>query len=806
MKVSGKRTKQLTASIMATLVFGGTLLGTSIVDAADKDVILDGGISKYDISPTNKDTNIAVGPNATFFIGGGTQESLLSFGEEAEKTGITLPFFGFIQTGWHIHDNAGAKENLPAAIAIGQNTYARTGAIEMGSHTLEKNDITIGDTTATKLRQFGVASTTLGTNSYTGGGFATNIGSYNVHSSEYEAAEGQSFIATKNSFATIVGTFNSNESMTGEPTSGIANVINGAANKVTNSNGAIVIGAGNTVSKSSATITTPSSSARYNSVKDMQDALIEGVRTHAGGAALVMGGGNQLDGTTYSQLLGTNNNSENDKYVLLDGFKNTSSNSKNLSIMGSENTADTVTNTQLLGDKRKLTSVNNSVILGSAEQETELTVSNATILGYNANVQADGGVALGFGSIASIAAGVAGYNPKGDSPDDATWKSTWAAVSVGDGTNTRQITGVAAGTNDTDAVNVAQLKKVAESAGGSGNLIAGDGIKLVKGSDGSWTISTNFTNSGSDKVSYKEVTDTTSTTSTTTTTDGNTTTDNTGISGTNVGTSGTDTASDTTTTQQGKAAVIETTLTADDSNSTTISESGKLGVKGDDSNITTSVSGSDVKVSLHKDISVNSVTVNDGPTINSTGIDMNGKKISNLADGDIYEGSHDAVTGGQLWNVEQGMNNQVRHLDKKINRVGAGAAALAALHPLDFDADDKWNIAAGVGAYKGTSAMALGAFYRPNEVTQLSIGGAFGNGENMWNMGISWRTGSGESYSGKSKAELVRMVNAMEARDAQQDAIIQQQQADIQKQQEGLAKQEAEINELKAMVQQLLAK
>lgn len=816
MKVSGKRTEQLTASIMATLVFGGTLLGTSTVDAADKDVILNGGISKYDISPTNKDTNIAVGPNARFFIGGGTQEALLSFGEEAEKTGIPIPFFGFIQTGWHIPDNAGAKENLPAAIAIGQNTYARTGAIEVGSHTLEKNDIAIGDTTATKLRQFGVASTTLGTNSYTGGGFATNIGSYNVHSSQYEAKDSSDTLdnATKNSFATIVGTFNSNESMTGGSTFGIANVINGAANKVTNSNGAIVIGAGNTVSKSSATITTPSSSARYNSVKDMQDALIEGVRTHAGGAALVMGGGNQLDGTTYSQLLGVNNNSENDKYVLLDGFKNTSSNSKNLSIIGSENTTDTVTNTQLLGDKRKLTSVNNSVILGSAEQETELTVSNATILGYNANVKAEGGVALGSGSVLNNSesqlnkSGWDKTGTNGQSSDTSyIWRPTHAAVSVGvSGQSTRRITNVAAGLADTDAVNVAQLKKVAESAGGSGNLIAGDGIKLVKGSDGSWTISTNFTNSGSDNVSYKEVTDMTSTTSTTTTTDGNTTTDNTGISGTNVGTSGTDTAADTTTTQQGKAAVIETTLTADDGNSTTISESGKLGVKGDDSNIITSVSGSDVKVSLHKDISVNSVTVNDGPTINSTGIDMNGKKISNLADGDIYEGSHDAVTGGQLWNVEQGMNNQVRHLDKKINRVGAGAAALAALHPLDFDADDKWNIAAGVGAYKGTSAMALGAFYRPNEVTQLSIGGAFGNGENMWNMGISWRTGSGESYSGKSKAELVRMVNAMEARDAQQDAIIQQQQADIQKQQEGLAKQEAEINELKAMVQRLLAK
>lgn len=251
MKVSGKRTKQLTASIMATLVFGGTLLGTSIVDAADKDVILNGGVSKYDISGKNKDTNIAIGPNAQFFIGGGTQESLLSFGEEAKETGRSFLGF-FIPTGWHIHDNAGAKENLPASIAIGQNTYARTGSIEVGSHTLEKNDVAIGDTTATKLRQFGVASTTLGTNSYTGGGFATNIGSYNVHSSQYEAAGSSDTLrnGTKNSFATIVGTFNSNESMEGTSTSGIANLISGAANKVTKSNGSIVLGAGNTVSDS----------------------------------------------------------------------------------------------------------------------------------------------------------------------------------------------------------------------------------------------------------------------------------------------------------------------------------------------------------------------------------------------------------------------------------------------------------------------------------------------------------------------------------------------------------------------------
>lgn len=870
MKVSGKRTKQLTASIMATLVFGGgTLLGTSTVSAAD--------VIKTDVIKTDVIKKVATGEALTadekawfngFFNGKTLQTNELAISKNngnviyfqknsgakstvVEDGGTNQAYIvigdgskGFIGRGGQERaiSPTDKTEDAAGAIAIGNQTYARSGSIMIGSHNFKGN---MGDVTgidSSKLETEGkhgvyghtVATMTVGTNSFTKGFLATTLGNYNIQTSRnvgYNDKTG-SFLglfsysynnyALENFGATVMGSLNSNESMTAPEVdgsgnysySGIANSIVGVANRVNNSNGALVYGAGNEITNSITDIKGMSESPSLKDVTAQSNTLRDAIRkSNSGGSTMAFGGGNIADYTHLTMITGVNNTVKGtkDNIIELDsiiGYNNTVTGARDIKLIGNNNIIEEKANNNIIfGDNYILKSgKTNNVILGSAEKNRELAVSNATILGYNANVQADGGVALGFGSIASIAAGVAGYNPKGDSPDDATWKSTWAAVSVGDGTNTRQITGVAAGTNDTDAVNVAQLKKVAESADGSGNLIAGDGIKLVKGSDGSWTISTNFTNSGSDNVSYKEVTDTTSTTSTTTTTDGNTTTDNTGISGTNVGTSGTDTAADTTTTQQGKAAVIETTLTADDGNSTTISESGKLGVKGDDSNIITSVSGSDVKVSLHKDISVNSVTVNDGPTINSTGIDMNGKKISNLADGDIYEGSHDAVTGGQLWNVEQGMNNQVRHLDKKINRVGAGAAALAALHPLDFDADDKWNIAAGVGAYKGTSAMALGAFYRPNEVTQLSIGGAFGNGENMWNMGISWRTGSGESYSGKSKAELVRMVNAMEARDAQQDAIIKQQQADIQKQQEGLAKQEAEINELKAMVQQLLAK
>lgn len=620
------------------------------------------------------------------------------------------PYFGLAQTGWNVHSNQAAKENLPAAIAIGQNTYARTGSIQVGSHTLEKNNVAIGDTTAKVLRQFGNASTTLGTNSYTGGGFATNIGSFNVHSSQYEAGGLRDYgNATKNSFATIVGTFNSNESIKGNSTSGIANVINGAANKVTNSNGSIVIGAGNTVKGSSAAITTPDSMALFASVADMQDNLIEGVRKHAGGAALVMGGGNQLDKTTYSQLLGVNNNSTNDTYVLLDGFQNISSNSNNLSVMGSENTANEAVYTQLFGDKRKLTKVKNSVILGSAEQETELAVSNATILGYNANVKAEGGVALGSGSIASTAAGVAGYDPKREAIDSAVWKSTWAAVSVGDGTNTRQITGVAAGTADTDAVNVAQLKRALENAGGG-------------------TGGTGSNGSGSQKFAADEGTD----------------------------------------------ATVNTNET--------------LTISGDKKNISTKIDDKTLSVKLNDNIKVDSITINNGgPAISKGGIDMNSTKITNLADGDVSKGSHDAVTGSQLWNVEQSMNGRVSRLDTKIDRVGAGAAAMANLHPLDFDPEDKWSFSAGFGNYRSASAMAVGAFYRPNERTLFSLSSSFGNGENMLGLGASFKIGK---ESPKARANLQKTIASLEET--------------VRNQEEALKAQDEKIARLEALVEKLM--
>lgn len=309
------------ARIIAVALAAGALTWGSVPgmsQAADKDIVDKGAQPiAYDITPANDGTNIAVGKNAKVFIGGGTQESMLSFGEKAERTykeiwGLKIP------TGWHIHSNAHAKQNLPESIAVGTNSYARTGSIEIGAHTLAENKISIGDTTADQLRQFGVASTTLGTNSYTGGGFATTIGSYNVQSNKYEAKDSNDTLqnATKNAFSTIIGTFNSNESVmidavdekTGkpiktentDPTSGVANMISGTANKVTNSNGTIVMGAGNSVKNSIDYFDTSSYSSLFNSAADMQKALMDGVASSAGGATLVIGGANQAENTSHS--------------------------------------------------------------------------------------------------------------------------------------------------------------------------------------------------------------------------------------------------------------------------------------------------------------------------------------------------------------------------------------------------------------------------------------------------------------------------------------------------------------------------
>lgn len=206
---------------------------------------------------------------------------------------------------------------------------------------------------------------------------------------------------------------------------------------------------------------------------------------------------------------------------------------------------------------------------------------------------------------------------------------------------------------------------------------------------------------------------------------------------------------------------------------------------------------------------VENITVNNGPTINSSGIDMNSQKITNLADGEIAEGSTDAVNGGQLYNTNQAvianaeninsLSHSLNKLDSRINRVGAGAAALAALHPLDFDPDNKWDFAAGYGNYAGANAVAIGTYYRPNENTMFSIGGSFGGGENMINAGVSFKLGSGGSGITTSKTVMAKKIK-------EQDELLKAQDAKMKEQDEKIAKLEALVAQQGEMIQQALGK
>ena len=149
------------------------------------------------------------------------------------------------------------------------------------------------------------------------------------------------------------------------------------------------------------------------------------------------------------------------------------------------------------------------------------------------------------------------------------------------------------------------------------------------------------------------------------------------------------------------------------------------------------------------------------------GIDAGSKKITHVAAGEISATSTDAVNGSQLQAVKNDVQNntqniynmgkKVGELGTRINKVGAGAAALAALHPLDFDPDDKWDVAAGYGHYRNANAGAIGVFYRPNEDTMFSVGGSFGGGENMVNAGVSLKLGQGNNVS-TSKVAMAKEI------------------------------------------------
>ncbi len=391
------------------------------------------------------------------------------------------------------------------------------------------------------------------------------------------------------------------------------------------------------------------------------------------------------------------------------------------------------------------------------------TMKNAIALGYQASSTVEGGIALGANSKADVAKGVVGFDPDNWNgtvsfdPKSSVWKSTLGAISVGSRTGeTRQITNVAAGTEDTDAVNVAQLKRAIKDSE--------DDREEIKA-----------------RLTTEE------------------------------GKTGTDTKiKDVSLTYDKESKNLKFTLTqTDDSNP--ITGNVKLdGILSADSGLT-----QDTR---------NTVAAGDHVTIQE-GIGENGfggieYKISVNTDGKVEENNTGLVSGGMVYNetrvAEDGnyvkkenttganltaldtqvkqnadsiislgdtvydLSNRVGEMDDRINKVGAGAAALAALHPLDYDPEDKWDIAAGFGNYKNASAGALGLFYRPNERTQFNVGWTMGDDRNMFNAGFSVKLGQGSSYAGYSKADMAQLITKQKDEIAALQATIGEQEKEIQ--------------------------
>ena len=395
--------------------------------------------------------------------------------------------------------------------------------------------------------------------------------------------------------------------------------------------------------------------------------------------------------------------------------------------------------------------------------------------------------------------------------------------------NNRVISNVAAGIADTDAVNVGQLKSAI--SGSQISIKAGEGI-IVEKTGNEYRIKTNIEGLSNEHGTVHVSTDSdpsvvpqsTSTESGTVTpapakrfgtmllTEMATTTENADATTNEI-------AEKTTIDDGGKLHVKyssnEVLIEAEDGKKANVNDGGSMKVVGCDNIDTKIIHDNENKVhtlfaGLNKDVTVDSITARSGDTITiHSKVDMKDQKITNLADGEIAEGSKDAVNGGQLYNTNQAvianaeninsLSHSLNKLDSRINRVGAGAAALAALHPLDFDPDNKWDFAAGYGNYAGANAVAIGTYYRPNENTMFSIGGSFGGGENMINAGVSFKLGSGGSGITTSKTVMAKKIK-------EQDELLKAQDAKMKEQDEKIAKLEALVAQQGEMIQQALGK
>ena len=872
-------TKKLLTMLIATGVMTCASMAPAMADNPapdDKNIAIGSGASTntynynnvYGDKPITGD--IAIGQKAYAWNGGynegqdiyiGTHEYYMDFGQG----GIVLDHSTWRKDYYKVVD--GSK--VAGSIAIGKNSVARTGSTILGDHTYNGK---IGDTEITSKTNYmniqpAVFSTTIGSNTYNAGTLATVTGAFSIASSQFNGSGNTNTknYGAQNTGATIYGSMNSIESATSNDWatrrySGIASSVLGFANRTQNANAALIWGTGNEITNSIEAVTGVDFT-KWNSmsVSDAQKDAIKAMQSnqYAGGSVMAIGGGNKADYATYSELTGVQNKvtgtkAKAAKYDFVNGYQNTVTNASDVTVIGIKNEV-TADGNKVIGDNHKVSGKNN-VIFGSADKVTETTVNNAVVLGHNAKVTGEGGVALGAGSVANRA----------------------NAVYVGSKDANRQIINVAAGKEDTDAVNVSQLKDVKAEAlkhstvtnganitvteglnkdGGKEYNVAlnndihlfgdNDAMVSISGSKGTIWTSGSVT-AGSVAVGTAKADGTTpffvdsngafyaADSKFSVDKDGNANANSVQTNALNakynlsVGTANENGTVPFFVNSNGAFYAANGKLVVDKDGKVTATE-GEIGnvvlkngvytghsalrdaelfvgdADGNYSQITPkSAKLGQVTIDEKGNIAgVNSIqtnalnakynlsvgTANENGImpffVNSNGafygannnfsVDKDGKvtatagEIGNVVlQNGVFTG-HSALRDGELFVGDASGNySQITTkgaklgkvtvaADGKISGVAAGAAALAALHPMDFDPDDKLTFSAGYGNYGGENAAAIGAYYRPDEKVMFSVGGTVGNGENMVNAGVSFALDRTNHVS-NSRTALAREV------------------------------------------------
>ena len=572
-----------------------------------------------------------------------------------------------------------------------------------------------------------------------------------------------------------------------------------------------------------------------------------GANSNADGeTSVALGWGSNISASNYAAALSPFSSAVNSEYGLAMGTKAAVKTSPYGMAMGALSSVDDSEYGAAIGANSAIAKSNYGVAIGTSA--TVKDADNAVAIGVSSSAAVKDGVAIGAFSKADTAAGVSGYDPstKAASTDtSAAWRSTVSAASVGDKTKgyTRQITGVAAGSEDTDAVNVAQLKKVeATAAAAKTNVTAGKNVTVE-----------HDTATNTYKISAKDTYTTGATYDATTKklkftqnddtknyevdmsglADGNDTL----VSGSNALTLNgkelsmkiKDTAGNEVTGRVDLSAIagqIDTNTTYTMSGTQNADNTTTISLKGSD--------GKENKVTVATKDTTNTVKAGENVTLDTAPNTFGGTEytVNVKADGKVEDGNTKIVSGNTVYhethvkndgnyvkkdnsagdnltildkqvgnnttnitnlgNTINNLNGKLGTLDNRISKVGAGAAALAALHPLDFDPHDKWDIAAGFGNYRNASAAAVGLFYRPNERTMMSLGWTMGDVRNMINAGVSVKLGRGDVYTRYSKVEMANQIKDLKEKNDKMQAENKE--------------MRSELDELKAQVAALAAK